>query len=88
MNFAVHHQADGPNAEELESKLREQKAQMASLQKKLEEAQARRDEDDVQALQECRRREAERRRELLAAAHEAIQQKDAELEKRALEIAK
>ncbi|XP_051936737.1 LOW QUALITY PROTEIN: kinesin-like protein KIF20B [Hippocampus zosterae] len=81
-------QADGPNADELESKLREREAQMAALQKKLQEAQARRDEDDVQALHECRQREAERRRELLAAAHEAIQQKDAELEKRALEIAK
>uniref|UniRef100_A0A3Q2YNS3 Kinesin family member 20Ba n=1 Tax=Hippocampus comes TaxID=109280 RepID=A0A3Q2YNS3_HIPCM len=88
LNFAVHHQADGPNADELESKLQEQEAQMAALQKKLQEAQARRDEDDVQALHECRRREAERRRELLAAAHEAIQQKDAELEKRSLEIAK
>ncbi|XP_077438316.1 kinesin-like protein KIF20B isoform X2 [Vanacampus margaritifer] len=81
-------QTDGSNAAELESKLRDQTAQTAALQKKLQEAQERRQDDDVQALQECRRREAERRRELLAVAHEAIERKDAELEKRAVQIDK
>ncbi|XP_061546729.1 kinesin-like protein KIF20B isoform X3 [Phycodurus eques] len=70
---------------ELESGLREREAQIAALQKKLQE---RRGDGDEQALRECRRTEAERRRELLAVAHEAIEQKDAELEKRALEITK
>ncbi|XP_061646446.1 kinesin-like protein KIF20B isoform X2 [Phyllopteryx taeniolatus] len=70
---------------ELESGLREREAQIAALRKKLQE---RREDGDEQALRECRRREAERRREQLAVAREAVEQKDAELEKRALEITK
>ncbi|XP_077350630.1 kinesin-like protein KIF20B isoform X3 [Festucalex cinctus] len=81
-------QTEGPNAAELECKLREQMAQTAALQKKLRERREEDDDDNVQVLQECRHREAERRRELLAVAHEAIEQKDAELDKRALQITK
>ncbi|XP_058507508.1 kinesin-like protein KIF20B isoform X2 [Solea solea] len=71
---------------DLQKKLQEMEAQLTSLQKSLKEAQERRDEEEIQVVQEARRREAERRRELLAVAHEAIAQKDEELEKRAEEI--
>ncbi|XP_024857829.1 kinesin-like protein KIF20B isoform X2 [Kryptolebias marmoratus] len=73
---------------EIQKKLQETEGQVASLQKSLREAVERREEEDIQAVQEARRREAERRRELLAVAHEAIDQKDAELEKRAQEISR
>ncbi|XP_042288675.1 kinesin-like protein KIF20B isoform X1 [Thunnus maccoyii] len=73
---------------ELQKKLLEKEAQVTSLQKSLKEAQERREEEESQAVQEARRREAERRRELLAVAHEAIAQKDEELEKRAEEISR
>ncbi|KAM9345101.1 kinesin-like protein KIF20B [Symphorus nematophorus] len=76
--------ADG--VAELQKKLLEKEAQVKSLQKSLQEAQERREEEESQAVQEARRREVERRRELLAVAHEAIAQKDAELEKKAEEI--
>ncbi|MEQ2195799.1 hypothetical protein XENOCAPTIV_018614, partial [Xenoophorus captivus] len=65
--------------QELEHELKE---------KSLQEAKERRKEEECQAVQEARRREAERRRELLAVAHEAIAQKDAELEKKAEEISR
>ncbi|XP_053189542.1 kinesin-like protein KIF20B [Scomber japonicus] len=71
---------------EVLKKLRETEARAATLQKSLKEAQERREEEESQAVQEARRREAERRRELLAVAHEAIAQKDEELEKKAEEI--
>ncbi|KAM8739483.1 kinesin-like protein KIF20B isoform 1-T1 [Acanthopagrus schlegelii] len=73
---------------ELKKKLLEKEAQVTSLQKSLQEAQERREEEESQAVQEARRREVERRRELLAVAHEAIAQKDAELEKKAEEISR
>uniref|UniRef100_A0A8C4GGY7 Kinesin-like protein KIF20B n=2 Tax=Dicentrarchus labrax TaxID=13489 RepID=A0A8C4GGY7_DICLA len=73
---------------EREAELLEKEAQVASLQKSLQKAQERREEEDSQAVQEARRREVERRRELLAVAHEAIAQKDAELEKKAEEISR
>ncbi|XP_056251669.1 kinesin-like protein KIF20B [Seriola aureovittata] len=73
---------------ELQKKLLEAGAQVRTLQKSLKEAQERREEEESQAVQEARRREAERRRELLAVAHEAIAQKDEELEKRAEEISR
>ncbi|XP_013874657.1 kinesin-like protein KIF20B [Austrofundulus limnaeus] len=73
---------------ELQKKLQEMEGQVTSLQKSLQEAKERREEEESQAAQETRRREAERRRELLAVAHEAIDQKDAELEKRAQEISR
>ncbi|XP_073337533.1 kinesin-like protein KIF20B isoform X2 [Pagrus major] len=73
---------------ELQKKLLEKEAQVTSLQKSLQEAQERREEEESQAVQEARRREVERRRELLAVAHEAIAQKDAELEKKAEEISR
>ncbi|XP_056291149.1 kinesin-like protein KIF20B isoform X1 [Pseudoliparis swirei] len=71
---------------ELQAKLLAKEARVTSLQKSLREAQERREEQESQAVQEARRREVERRRELLAAAHEAIAQKDAELEKKAEEM--
>ncbi|XP_030296755.1 kinesin-like protein KIF20B isoform X2 [Sparus aurata] len=73
---------------ELQKKLLEKEAQVTSLQKSLQEAQERWEEEESQAVQEARRREVERRRELLAVAHEAIAQKDAELEKKAEEISR
>ncbi|KAM7408270.1 hypothetical protein PAMA_002125 [Pampus argenteus] len=71
---------------ELQKKLLEKELQVTSLQKNLQQAQERREEEESQAVQEARRREVERRRELLAVAHEAIAQKDAELEKKGEEI--
>ncbi|XP_068424378.1 kinesin-like protein KIF20B isoform X2 [Clinocottus analis] len=71
---------------ELQKKLLAKEAQVTSLQKSLQAAQEQREEQESQAVQEARRREVERRRELLAVAHEAIAQKDAELEKKAEEI--
>ncbi|XP_074503155.1 kinesin-like protein KIF20B isoform X2 [Sebastes fasciatus] len=71
---------------ELQKKLVDKEAQVTSLQKNLRKAQEQREEEESQAVQEARRREVERRRELLAVAHEAIAQKDAELEKKAEEI--
>uniref|UniRef100_A0A3P8T3E0 Kinesin family member 20Ba n=1 Tax=Amphiprion percula TaxID=161767 RepID=A0A3P8T3E0_AMPPE len=73
---------------ELQDQLLEKEAEVTSLKKSLQEAQERREEEECQAVQEARRREVERRRELLAVAHEAIAQKDAELEKKAEEISR
>ncbi|KAF0027822.1 hypothetical protein F2P81_020563 [Scophthalmus maximus] len=73
---------------ELQKTLRDKEAEVTTLQKKLQEAQERRDEDELQAVQDARRREVERRRELLAVAHEAIAQKDEELDKRGEEISR
>uniref|UniRef100_A0A8C3AS47 Kinesin family member 20Ba n=1 Tax=Cyclopterus lumpus TaxID=8103 RepID=A0A8C3AS47_CYCLU len=67
---------------ELQKELLAKEAQVTSLQKSLQEAQEQREEQESHAVQEARRREVERRRELLAVAHEAIAQKDAALEKR------
>ncbi|XP_047207165.1 kinesin-like protein KIF20B isoform X3 [Girardinichthys multiradiatus] len=72
----------------LQEKLQDAERQVTSLQKSLQEAKERREEEECQAVQEARKREAERRRELLAVAHEAIAQKDAELEKKAEEISR
>ncbi|XP_051815708.1 kinesin-like protein KIF20B isoform X2 [Acanthochromis polyacanthus] len=73
---------------ELQKQLLEKEAEVTSLKKNLQEAQERQEEEECQAVQEARRREVERRRELLAVAHEAITQKDAELEKKAEEISR
>ncbi|KAM3605690.1 uncharacterized protein V6R79_003069 [Siganus canaliculatus] len=73
---------------ELQKKLVEKEAQVSSLQKSLQQAEERQQEEESQAVQEARRREVERRRELLAVAHEAIAQKDGELEKKAEEISR
>ncbi|XP_029306118.1 kinesin-like protein KIF20B [Cottoperca gobio] len=70
---------------ELQKQLLGKEAKVTSLQKSLQEQQEQREEES-QAVQEARRREVERRRELLAVAHEAIAQKDAELEKKAEDI--
>lgn len=71
---------------ELQKKLQEKEALVVSLQKNLQKAQEQQAEEESQAVQEARRREVERRRELLAVAHEAIAQKDEELQKKADEI--
>ncbi|XP_049591276.1 kinesin-like protein KIF20A isoform X2 [Syngnathus scovelli] len=65
---------DPPNASQTERKLREQAVQTEALP------------DDDRAFCRCRLQEAEWRPELLAVAQEAIEQKDAELHKRALQI--
>lgn len=71
---------------ELQKQILEKEECIKTLHKSLKEAQERQEEEESQAVQEARRREVERRRELLAVAHEAIAQKDAELEKKAEEI--
>lgn len=73
---------------ELQNELLEKDAQVTSLKKSLQEAQEQREEDECQAVQEARRKEVERRRELLAVAHEAIAQKEAELKKRDEDISR
>ncbi|KAM7385210.1 hypothetical protein PAMP_001304 [Pampus punctatissimus] len=84
--LAESNKASAEREAELQKKLLEKELQITSLQKNLQQAQERREEDESQAVQEARRREVERRRELLAVAHEAIAQKDAELEKKGEEI--
>ncbi|CAB1311762.1 unnamed protein product [Coregonus sp. 'balchen'] len=69
-------------AAELEETLFEKEAQVSGLQRSLREAQEVREDEETAAVQEARRREVERRKELLAVAREAIAQKDAKLEKR------
>lgn len=71
---------------ELQRKLQEKEVMVVSLQKSLQKAQEQQREEECQAVLEARRREVERRRELLAVAHEAIAQKDEELQKKAEEI--
>ncbi|KAK2824670.1 hypothetical protein Q5P01_021845 [Channa striata] len=75
-------------ASELEKNLLEKEALVRSLQKSLKETQERREEEESQAIKEARQMEAERRRELLAVAHEAIAHKDEELEQKAEEISR
>ncbi|XP_041646285.1 kinesin-like protein KIF20B [Cheilinus undulatus] len=84
--LAEYKKASAEREAELQNQLKEKEEQVKSLKKSLQEAQERQDEEESQAIQEARRREVERRRELLAVAHEAIAQKDAELEKKAGEI--
>ncbi|XP_071247481.1 kinesin-like protein KIF20B isoform X2 [Salvelinus alpinus] len=67
---------------ELEKTLFEKEAQVSGLQRSLREAQEMREEEETATVQEARKREVERRRELLAVAEEAITQKNAELERR------
>ncbi|XP_029575782.1 kinesin-like protein KIF20B isoform X2 [Salmo trutta] len=66
---------------ELEKTLFEKEVQVSGLPRRLREAQEMR-EDETATVQEARKREVERRRELLAVAEEAITQKNAELERR------
>ncbi|KAM6996878.1 kinesin-like protein KIF20B isoform 2-T2 [Tautogolabrus adspersus] len=84
--LAEYRKASAEREAQLQKQLLEKEEQLKSLKKSLREAQERREEEESQAVQEARRREVERRRELLAVAHEAIAQKDAELEKKAEEI--
>ncbi|KAM9365003.1 kinesin-like protein KIF20B [Pholidichthys leucotaenia] len=76
----------GERLKELQENLQDKEVQVTSLQKSLMELQERSGEEECQAVQEARSKEKERRRELLAVAHEAIAQKDEELEKRAEEL--
>uniref|UniRef100_A0A3Q3E857 Kinesin family member 20Ba n=2 Tax=Labrus bergylta TaxID=56723 RepID=A0A3Q3E857_9LABR len=84
--LAEYRKASAEREAQLQKQLLEKEEQVKSLKKSLMEAQERREEEESQAVQEARRREVERRRELLAVAHEAIAQKDTELEKKAEEI--
>uniref|UniRef100_A0A665VNR2 Kinesin family member 20Ba n=1 Tax=Echeneis naucrates TaxID=173247 RepID=A0A665VNR2_ECHNA len=84
--LAVAQKASAEREAELQKKLEETEAQVTSLQKNLKEAQEKWEEEESQAVQDTRRKEVERRRELLAVAHEAIAQKDEEMEKKAEEI--
>ncbi|XP_042161540.1 kinesin-like protein KIF20B isoform X2 [Oncorhynchus tshawytscha] len=68
---------------ELEKTLFEKEAQVSGLQRSLREAQEMREDEETATVQEARKREVERRRELLAVAEEAITQKNAELERKA-----
>uniref|UniRef100_A0A4W5RPM3 Kinesin family member 20Ba n=1 Tax=Hucho hucho TaxID=62062 RepID=A0A4W5RPM3_9TELE len=67
---------------ELEKALFEKEAQVSGLQRSLMEAQEMREDEETAMVQEARKKEVERRRELLAVAEEAITQKNAELERR------
>lgn len=73
---------------ELQKTLQDKEVLVMALQKSLQKAQEQQEEEKTQAVQEARRREVERRRELLAVAHEAIAHKDEELLKKAEEINK
>ncbi|XP_031435020.1 kinesin-like protein KIF20B isoform X1 [Clupea harengus] len=96
----AHNEAESSQKEELEKRLAGREGELASreaalsqkeeelsrLQRTLKEAQERAEEAETAAVQEARRREVERRRELLAVAEEAIALKDADLQKQAQEI--
>ncbi|XP_062375903.1 kinesin-like protein KIF20B isoform X2 [Sardina pilchardus] len=69
-----------------EALLSQKEEELSRLQRGLKEAQERAEEAESAAVQEARRKEVERRRELLAVAEEAIAQKDGELQKRVQEI--
>ncbi|XP_068184447.1 kinesin-like protein KIF20B isoform X2 [Antennarius striatus] len=71
---------------DLQEKLLEKETQISSLQKSLQRAQEQHSDKERQAVEDTRRREVERRRELLAVAHEAIHQKDEELRKKSQQI--
>nr|XP_046224435.1 kinesin-like protein KIF20B isoform X3 [Oncorhynchus gorbuscha] len=64
---------------ELEKMLFEKEAQVSGLQRSLREV---REDEETATVQDARKREVERRWELLAVAEEAITQKNAELERR------
>ncbi|XP_014861437.1 PREDICTED: kinesin-like protein KIF20B isoform X2 [Poecilia mexicana] len=72
---------------ELQENLHQSERKVATLQEKLQEAEQREEKESL-AVQEVRRKEVERRQELLAVAHEALAEKDAELEKKAGEISR
>lgn len=73
---------------ELQKTLQDKEVLFMALQKSLQKAKEQQEDEKTQAVQEARRREVERRRELLAVAHEAIAHKDEELLKKAEEINK
>ncbi|XP_028844829.1 kinesin-like protein KIF20B isoform X2 [Denticeps clupeoides] len=73
--------------DEQEKVLTRREAQLSELQKHRTEPGGEGEEDGAMAaVQEVRKREAEKRRELMAVAEEAIAQKDAELQKRVQDI--
>ncbi|KAJ4922158.1 hypothetical protein JOQ06_021739, partial [Pogonophryne albipinna] len=71
---------------QLEEKLAAVTKESAEREAKMASLKERREEEEIQTLQENRQKEAGRRREMMAVAHEAIAQKDEELEKRGEEI--
>lgn len=73
---------------QLQVLLHEKEAHVVSLQKSLQDVQERQQEMESHTIKETRQREVERRRELLAVAHEAIAQKDEELQKKTDEISR
>ncbi|XP_018616373.2 kinesin-like protein KIF20B [Scleropages formosus] len=79
-------QIGASKAAKLEVQLAEKDTQLANLQKSLSEAHQKLEHMESASIQEAKRKEAERRRELLKAAEEAIAEKDAELERKAKEL--
>ncbi|KAJ8365670.1 hypothetical protein SKAU_G00145010 [Synaphobranchus kaupii] len=73
-------------AAELEKRLAEKDGVVEALQRSLEETRSKLEDVESASLQEARREAAERRRDLLKTAEEAISLKDAELEKKAKEL--
>ncbi|KAJ8264374.1 hypothetical protein GJAV_G00148420 [Gymnothorax javanicus] len=71
---------------DLEKRLAEKDSLVQALQKSLEESRNKLKDVENASVQEARKKEAERRRELLKTAEEAIALKDAEVEKKAQEL--
>ncbi|XP_064175746.1 kinesin-like protein KIF20B isoform X1 [Anguilla rostrata] len=81
-------EAASATAAELERRLAERDGEAEALRRSLEEARRKLEDVETASAQEARRKEAERRRELLKTAEEAIALKDAELEKKAQELSR
>ncbi|XP_048843736.1 kinesin-like protein KIF20B [Brienomyrus brachyistius] len=80
--------ANASKAADLEKQLLEKETQMVALRATLSEFQEKLAAVESECLQEARRKEAERRRDLLKAAEDAIAEKDAELARRAEELSR
>ncbi|CAL9687420.1 unnamed protein product [Knipowitschia caucasica] len=79
---------DRAHKEKLTEERRRAQKEMEAKEKELVELRDQRERAESEAVQETRRKEAERRRELLAKAEEAIAHKDAELDKKNAEISR
>ncbi|XP_023686718.1 kinesin-like protein KIF20B isoform X1 [Paramormyrops kingsleyae] len=80
--------ANASKTADLEKQLLEKETQMVALRATLSELQEKLAAVESECLQEARRKEAERRRDLLKAAEDAIAEKDAELARRAEELSR
>lgn len=80
--------ANTSKAADLEKQLLEKETQMLALCVTLSELQEKLAAVESECLQDARRKEAERRRDLLKAAEDAIAEKDAELARRAEELSR